>query len=151
MDLTPARQMFLAAADQNPVFCESGAIALHTDFDTKTLQSDDQDIRLAHPLHRLMSKNVSAPPSAGGSGVTASKGGVNTVDESRVLHRWSSALRRAENRSASLWNPATMTMSQLLHQRYHLQDKHTIAACFSGRTRMSFEAFLFDTLEDVDW
>jgi hypothetical protein len=24
-----------------------------------------------------------------------------------------------------------------------------MAACFSGRTRMSFEAFLFDTLDDV--
>lgn len=62
-DLTPARAIFLAKSKcqfkaQTIYMPDLGGGAGHTDFNTKALQPDDEDIRRAHPLHRFMTKHI---------------------------------------------------------------------------------------------
>lgn len=64
IDLTPARQIFLAKigpcqckCSMNVQFRESSE---HTNLNTQTLQADNEDVGLAHPLHSLMTENVAS-------------------------------------------------------------------------------------------
>jgi len=129
-----------------PFTIYGGLVDAITDLNTKSLESNDQDIRLAHAFHRLMSKHVPTDWSAG-IPLRASRK-TSTADDCRVPHRWWSSKLRPANRSASLWYPKFRKSD--IPSTPSSGRQSTMVASFSGRTRMSFEAFLFDTLEEVD-
>lgn len=56
-DFTPARATFLAGCSQ-PDVAPWSILSEHTNFHAEALESRDEHVRRAHPLHRLMAKDV---------------------------------------------------------------------------------------------